>query len=163
VDGKGNLCVADKLAIREIDAHGVVSTLAGSPDQIGSTDGTGSAARFSNPREVAVDFAGNVYVADDGNKNIRKITPAGVVRTLRDAGNGSSFVKPVAVAADDKGRIYVADEDGFSILVGNPSKQDDWKADIRTECCGDLRRANHASLATTQFLTRNPRILHGVE
>jgi DNA-binding beta-propeller fold protein YncE len=99
-----------------------VSTPAGSPDQIGSTDGTGSATRFNNPRDVAVDSGGNVYVADDGNKNIRKITPAGMVQTLRDAGNESSFVKPVAVAADDKGRIYVADEDGFSILVGNPAK-----------------------------------------
>lgn len=48
--------------------------------------------------------------------------PAGMVKTLRDAGNESSFVKPVAVAADDKGRIYVADEDGCSILVGNPAK-----------------------------------------
>ncbi len=60
----------------------VVTTLAGTAGQIGSADGTGSAARFFDPYGVAVDSAGIVYVANTVNDTIRKITPAGVVTTL---------------------------------------------------------------------------------
>jgi hypothetical protein len=58
-------------------------TLAGPPEAgPGAIDGTGSAARFNEPLGVAVDSAGNVYVADTFNYTIRKVTPAGVVTTL---------------------------------------------------------------------------------
>ena len=53
----------------------VVTTLAGSAGQAGSSDGTGSAARFDTPRSVAVDSAGNVYVADDWNDEIPRDHP----------------------------------------------------------------------------------------
>ncbi len=62
-----------------------------------------------------------MYVADDGNKNIRKITPGGVVKTLRDVHNESPFDDPVAVAVDDKGWIYVADQRSSTIAVGKPA------------------------------------------
>ena len=60
------------------------ATLAGmTPDSGGfGGDGTGSDARFYYPNSVAVDSAGNVYVADSDNHTIRKITPSGVVSTL---------------------------------------------------------------------------------
>src|SRR5436309_2119411 len=75
----GNLYVTDanNFTIRKITPAGQVTTLAGSPGQSGYGDGTGSAARFSDTIGVAVDSAGNVYVADYGNQTIRKITPAG--------------------------------------------------------------------------------------
>src|ERR1022692_4874131 len=67
------------------------TTFAGKAGPSGSADGTGSAARFELPEGVAVDSAGNVYVADTYNSTIRKITPAGVVTTLAgSAGNVGS-------------------------------------------------------------------------
>ncbi len=67
--------------IRKVTPGGVVTTLAGLAGSRGSEDGTGSTARFSYPHGVATDSAGNVYVADQVNYTIRKVTPGGVVTT----------------------------------------------------------------------------------
>jgi len=84
VDASGNVYVADTFnnTIRTITPAGVVTTLAGSAGVTGSADGTGAAASFSRPIYVAVDASGTVYVADQNNITIRKITSAGVVTTL---------------------------------------------------------------------------------
>src|SRR5882672_9232052 len=73
VDGTGTVYVADARndTIRKITAAGVVTTLAGVAGVPGSSDGTGAAARLNNPDGVAVDGAGNVYVADTFNSSIR--------------------------------------------------------------------------------------------
>jgi hypothetical protein len=127
VDGAGNLYVADTYnsTIRKITPSGIVTTLAGSAGNTGSTNGFGSAARFNNPYGVAVDGAGNVYVADTYNSTIRKITPAGAVSTLAGlagnfgttdgAGPAARFFFPLGVGVDTATNVYVADEDSQAI------------------------------------------------
>ncbi len=121
VDSSGNVYVADtnNNAIRKVTPAGVVTTLAGQPGSFGGADGTGSAARFYSPFGVAVDSAGNIYVADTDNHTIRKVTPAGVVTTIaglagspgsaNGTGSAARFIAPNGVAVDSAGNLYVAD------------------------------------------------------
>ncbi|MEY2519011.1 MAG: hypothetical protein QOF24_770 [Verrucomicrobiota bacterium] len=107
------------------------TTLVGNPPSHGSNDGIGSAARFNGPQGVAVDKAGNVYVADTDNHTIRKVTPAGLVTTVagkplfigRADGNGSSarFAAPFGIAADGAGNLYVAEASGNWIRKVTPA------------------------------------------
>ena len=117
VDATGNVYVADKYnnMIRKISPAGVVTTLAGS-GTAGSANGTGPAATFYSPSGVAVDTAGNVYVADDGNNLIRKINSSGLVSTL-----ASSFSFPSGVAIDAAGNVYVSDQGSQSIRKISPA------------------------------------------
>ena len=127
VDSSGNVYVADtnNSTIRKITAAGVVTTLAGLAGSNGSTDATGSAARFYNPFGVAVDSSGNVYVADFSNFTIRKITAVGVVTTLAGSagttgsadgtGSAAGFNIPLGVALDSSGNVYVGDSGNFTI------------------------------------------------
>lgn len=84
VDASGNVYVADTIncTIRKVTPAGVVTPLAGRAGWAGDVDGTGSSARFGWTNGVAVDASGNVYVADNSNHTIRKVTPGGVVTTI---------------------------------------------------------------------------------
>ena len=127
VDSAGTVYVADtnNHTIRTITAGGVVTTLAGFPGSSGTTDATGNNARFNQPRGIAVDGAGVLYVADTNNHTIRKITAGAVVTTLaglagtsgkptgRAAPHGSTV--PRGVAVDSAGMVYVADTNNNNI------------------------------------------------
>lgn len=119
-DAQGNLYVADQFnhVIRKITQAGVVSTFCGT-GATGHVDGAANVAQFYSPSALTLDAQGNVYVADQGNNIIVKITPAGVATTI--AGNGAaayvnsatalnaSFNSPRGIAVDGSGNIYVAD------------------------------------------------------
>lgn len=121
VDNSGNVYVADSgnSTIRVINTSGVVSTLAGLAGATGSTDDSGSRARFDTPSGLAVDASGNLFVADTVNDTIRKVSPTGNVTTV--AGSAGSFEatdnyplsarfnEPADVAVDASGVLYVAD------------------------------------------------------
>ena len=119
VDSAGNVFVADNQMIRKITSAGVVTTLAGQFASSGSADGTGSAARFNNARDIAIDTSGDLYVADLSNYTIRKVTSAGVVTTLAGTagafgstdgtGSAARFNSPTGVAVDSAGNVFVAD------------------------------------------------------
>jgi len=132
LDGSGNVYVVDASnTVREITPDGTVTTIAGSPGMAGSSDGTGSAARFHAPHGVTVDAAGNLYVTDAGNYTIRKIAPGGVVTTLAGSagtygsadGTGSAalFAGPSGIAVDAAGNLYVCDNPNATIRKITPA------------------------------------------
>ena len=115
-------------AVRIISPSGVVTTLAGGT--YGATNGIGTAAKFSSLEGIVVDAAGNVYVADQTNELIRKITPAGVVTTfagtgtngaVNGTGTGASFYYPYGLTLDTAGNLYVADENNAHIRRITPA------------------------------------------
>ena len=133
VDASGNVYVADtgNTTIRKITPAGVVTTIAGAAGKFGSTDGMGTAAEFNDPKGVAVDAAGNLYVADTGNDTIRKITQAGVVTTLAGSvgnagytdgtGSAAQFNGPTGLFVDISGNLYVADTNNNAVRKVTPA------------------------------------------
>lgn len=121
IDDNDNLYVSDgnNHAIRKVTPSGNVSTLAGGGTSIGSgvagfSDGSGSAARFQSPLGLTVDGMGNVYVADELNHRIRKVTPAGVVTTV--AGSTQGYQDGFATSAKFNGCGDIVMIDGSSNL-----------------------------------------------
>jgi serine/threonine protein kinase, bacterial len=129
IDAAGTVHVTDfaRSHVVRIKPSGERSLLAGC-DQFGSAaDGTGAAACFYFPEALALDAAGNVYVADTQNRRVRLITPKGVVTTLAGSGLQSTqdgtgaaagFVNPTGIAVDSRGRVFVADGGRIRQITG---------------------------------------------
>jgi sugar lactone lactonase YvrE len=140
-DRAGNIIVADtdNYAIRRVTPAGVVSTVAGILGVQGYVNGAAATARFNYPYGVAVDAAGNIYVADANNNAIRKIDTAGNVTTFAGGdpgfsgepgvagttdGTGSAalFKYPQGITVDAAGNLYVADTDSPTIRKVTPGR-----------------------------------------
>src|SRR2546423_186039 len=150
--GTGNIYVGDtnNFTIRQITPAGVVTTLAGSPGVRGGANGTGSAATFYLPLGMAVDSAGNIYVADADVCTIRKIAPGGVVSTFAGSfskagsqngtGSAARFNLPTDVAVDSSNNVYVADTNNCTIRKITPAAAGTTLAGLarpgHTDCTG---------------------------
>jgi sugar lactone lactonase YvrE len=130
-DGNGYVADSSNHTIRKVTPGGTVTTLAGLASSYGSSDGTGTNARFWLPASVAVDGFGNVFVADSNNSTIRKVTTTGVVTTFagRAGGFGSNdgtgaaarFYSPEGIAIDQDDNLYVSDTYNYTIRKITPA------------------------------------------
>lgn len=122
VDGQGNLYIADEFnhRIRKVTPNGTISTVAG--NGITGFSGDGGAATSANlllPTDVAIDPSGGLFIADFGNRRVRRVDPAGVIRTVAgggtQTGNGipatmATLTGPSGIAADAQGNLFIADQ-----------------------------------------------------
>jgi len=131
IDATGNIFFTDlnNQRVRKIDTAGIISTIAGSGVAgFGGDGGPATSARLSGPHGLAVDAAGNVYIADTNNYRIRKVTPGGTISTVAGVGlptgaaplgdlgpaTNATFV-PWDVEVDPLGTIYISDWLGHRI------------------------------------------------
>ena len=126
VDAAGNLYIADSdnQRIRKIGLDGIITTVAGSGDtgffngSFSGDNGPATSVLLSNPADVAVDAAGNLYIADTFNNRIRKVSADGIITTVAGGGSvrgdggpatSASLTIPNGVAVDAAGNLYIAE------------------------------------------------------
>jgi uncharacterized protein (TIGR03437 family) len=135
IDAAGNLFISDSgnQVIRKVNTSGIITTVAGNGSPGFSGDGgPATSAQLNNPGGVAVDSAGNLYIADASNSRVRKVNPAGIISTY--AGNGNvkysgdgvqapttAVDRPEAVAVDSLGNVYVSETSSSRVRKVDPS------------------------------------------
>ncbi|MGA2119260.1 MAG: hypothetical protein ABSH56_31470 [Bryobacteraceae bacterium] len=121
----GDLLLADGDRVREINGQGVIETVAGD-DYLHALGDNGPAqdAILLNPNAVALDSAGNLYIADSGTNRVRHVLPSGVIQTLAGTGNaGYNADGGTAATAALNGPLGVATGAGGSIVVADSGNQ----------------------------------------
>ncbi|MCI5190579.1 MAG: hypothetical protein D3905_12505, partial [Candidatus Electrothrix sp. AS4_5] len=133
MDQEGNIFIADtgNDRIRKVDGNGIITTVAGNSTNVydsagySGDNGPATEAKLNEPKGVAVDQIGNIFIADTGNRRIRKVDTAGIITTV--AGNGSrdysgdngpaieAGLSAAGVAVDQAGNIFIADDDNRRI------------------------------------------------
>lgn len=145
VDGAGNLFIGSSVdgseggfgygRVRKVAANGIVTTVAGKGKYGFSGDGgPATGAELSVPIGVAVDRAGNLFIADVHNNRVRKVSPDGIITTV--AGNGAAgfsgdggfaenaqLNQPEGVAVDREGNVYIADTENHAVRVLRPTNR----------------------------------------
>jgi NHL repeat len=128
VDEQGTVYIADpdSARVRKVNPGGTITTFAGNGRgflPLGD-GGPATSAQLNDPVGVAVDRKGNVYIADDGNNRVRRVSPGGTITTI--AGNGTcdssgkrlgdggpatsaQLCGPAGIAVDEQGNVYIAD------------------------------------------------------
>ncbi len=121
-DSIGDIFIADSVnnLIREVDLNGIIRVVAGTGEQgFGGDGGAATSALLDTPTDIAVDAAGNIYIADTHNNRIRKVS-GGTITTIAGTGMAgfsgdgatattSALNQPTAIAVDSHGNIYIAD------------------------------------------------------
>ena len=174
VDGNGNLYIVDSfgMGIRKVDSKGIITTVAGGKQIFGFAGDGGPALNaqfaFEAFPSIAVDSGGNIYVDDEANERVRKITPSGIINTVagngrfRLSGNGGPAASatldyPLSVTGDPSGNLFITEQlqnrirriapDGtISIYAGNGQQG----------FTGDGGPAGSASIAFPAYLTIAP-------
>lgn len=126
-----------------------VSTFAGSSN--GYTEGTGAAAQFSSPFSVATDAAGNVYVSDEGNHKIRKITPAGVTSLLAGSTQGDALGTGAAAQFKYPYNIAVSGTDVFIVDTHNHKIKKTTSTGVVTLVAGSTGGSANGNATDAQF------------
>ena len=137
VDGWGNLYIADagNDRIRRVDRRGVITTIAGvGHGRLSRKDGPAIMAVLDNPKGVAVDGSGNLYITDTWNNHIRRIDPMGIMTTIAGTLNSGNYPQedfggdggpairaslgfPRGIAVSTSGTVYVADRWNHRVRV----------------------------------------------
>ena len=127
VDSVGNVYIADAAnhVIEKVTPSGTLSIIAGNGTRGHPTAGPATSSNLNGPSGVAVDFAGNVVIADRDNNVVEKVTPSGTLSVIAGTGEpgsptagpatSSSFNYPTGVAVDASGNVYIADENNYLI------------------------------------------------